>query len=108
MTLLLAGHETTSSALAWSLYLLGRYPWAQRRVRAEADSLSGRAADAGDLPALRYTRAVVTEAIRLYPPAWIIGRTVTAGIDLGGWRLPPGSAPPSATRSPCARRRACP
>lgn len=43
------------------------------------------------LPALRYTRAVVSEAIRLYPPAWIIGRTVTADLELGGWHLPAGS-----------------
>jgi cytochrome P450 len=91
MTLLLAGHETTASALTWTLYLLGRHPRAQRRVQAEADALDGRAASARDLSALAYTRAVITEAIRLYPPAWVIGRTVTAPLDLGGWRLPAGS-----------------
>jgi cytochrome P450 len=91
MTLLLAGHETTASALTWTLYLLGRRPTAQRRVQAEADGLDGRTVSAADLPALAYTRAVIAEAIRLYPPAWIIGRTVTDGIDLGGWHLPPGS-----------------
>ncbi|WP_187365877.1 cytochrome P450 [Trebonia kvetii] len=92
MTLLLAGHETTASTLTWALYLLGRCPMAQRRVQAEADTIDGRELSAGDLPALPFTRAVITEAIRLYPPAWIIGRTVTAGLDLGGWHLPPGSA----------------
>jgi cytochrome P450 len=91
ITLLLAGHETTASALTWSLYLLSRHPEAQREVQAEADTLNGREVTAATLPALRYTRAVITEAIRLYPPAWIIGRTVTADLRLGGWRLPPGS-----------------
>jgi cytochrome P450 len=88
MTLLLAGHETTASALTWTLYLLSRHPWAQQRVQAEADTLPGQAPATAGLP---YTRAVITEAIRLYPPAWIIGRTVTADLDLGGWHLPPGS-----------------
>ena len=91
LTLLLAGHETTASALTWTLYLLGRHPAAQRRVQSEADSLGGREASAGDLPALAYTRAAVSEAIRLYPPAWIIGREVTRDVTLGGWHLPPGS-----------------
>jgi cytochrome P450 len=91
ITLLLAAHETTASALTFTLYLLGRHPEAQRRVQAEADSLGGREAGPGDLPALAYTRAAISEAIRLYPPAWIIGRAVTAGTTLGGWHLPPGS-----------------
>jgi cytochrome P450 len=91
ITLLLAGHETTASALTWTLYLLSRHPEAQRQVQAEADTLSGREVTAPALPALRYTRAVITEAIRLYPPAWMIGRSVTASLRLGGWRLPPGS-----------------
>ena len=91
ITLLLAGHETTASALTWTLYLLGRHPQAQQQVQAEADTLDSQEASAATLPTLRYTRAVITEAIRLYPPAWIIGRTVTADLRLGGWHLPPGS-----------------
>jgi cytochrome P450 len=91
ITLLLAGHETTASALTWALYLLSRHPGAQQQVQAEADTLDGREASAAILPNLPYTRAVITEAIRLYPPAWIIGRTVTAELQLGGWHLPPGS-----------------
>jgi cytochrome P450 len=91
ITLLLAGHETTASALTWALYLLSRHPLAQQRVQAEADTLHGREVSAAALPALRYTRAVITEAIRMYPPAWIIGRTVTGDLQLGGWHLPPGS-----------------
>jgi cytochrome P450 len=91
MTLLLAGHETTASALTWTLYLLGRYPWAQQRVQSEVDTLGGREVGADDVRRLAYTRAVISEAIRLYPPAWIIGRSVTADLELGGWHLPPGS-----------------
>ncbi len=91
ITLLLAGHETTASALTWALYLLSRHPLAQQQVQAEADALDGREVSAAALPALRYTRAVITEAIRLYPPAWMIGRTVTDDLRLGGWHLPPGS-----------------
>lgn len=91
MTLLLAGHETTANALTWTLYLLGRHPAAQRRVQDEADAMDGGPASADDLSALPYTRAVITEAIRLYPPAWIIGRTVTTGFDLSGWHLTPRS-----------------
>jgi cytochrome P450 len=91
MTLLLAGHETTASTLSWALYLLGGHPSAQQRLQAEADALGDRAIGASDLPGLRYTRAVISEATRLYPPAWIIGRTVTASLTLDGWRLPTGS-----------------
>jgi cytochrome P450 len=91
MTLLLAGHETTASALTWTLYLLGSHQEAQDRLRAEVGSLGGRAPEADDLPSLTYTRAVITEAMRRYPPAWIIGRTLTTDLDLGGWHLPAGS-----------------
>ena len=91
MTLLLAGHETTASALTWTLYLLGRHPWAQRRVQAEADTLDGGQPAPATLPALRYTRAVITEAIRLYPPAGSSAAPLTADLELGGWHLPPGS-----------------
>jgi cytochrome P450 len=91
MTLLLAGHETTAGALTWTLYLLARHPGIQDRLRGEASLLDGQAPSARDLPALRYTRAVLSEAMRCYPPAWIIGRTLTADLELGGWRLPAGS-----------------
>jgi cytochrome P450 len=91
MTLLLAGHETTASALTWTLYLLARHPDVQDRLRAEVGAHDGRPPEAGDLPSLTYTRAVISEAIRRYPPAWIIGRTLTADLELAGWRLPAGS-----------------
>jgi cytochrome P450 len=91
ITLMMAGHETTASALAWTLHLLGRHQDVQRRLQAEVDTLGGRPPGFGDLAALRYTRAVISEAIRLYPPAWLIGRTTTADLKLGGWQLPAGS-----------------
>jgi cytochrome P450 len=92
MTLLLAGHETTASALTWTLYLLARHPSVQDRLRAEVGAaLDGRPPTAGDLPSLTYTRAVISEAIRCYPPAWIIGRSLTTDLELAGWRLPTGS-----------------
>lgn len=81
ITLMMAGHETTANALTWTLYLLARHPEIQARLQAEVDGSSD----------LGYARAVVSEAIRLYPPAWIIGRTTTAELELGGWRLPAGS-----------------
>jgi cytochrome P450 len=91
VTLLMAGHETTANALSWALYLLGRHPGTQDKLHAEADTLGGRLPGFADLPALPYTRAVISEAIRLYPPAWLIGRTTTTDLDLGGWHLPAGS-----------------
>jgi cytochrome P450 len=91
LTLLLAGHETTASALTWTLYLLARHPAVQRRLRAEVSALGGRPPGPDGLPALRYTRAVISEAVRLYPPAWIIGRTLTTGLELAGRPLTAGT-----------------
>jgi cytochrome P450 len=90
ITLLMAGHETTATALAWTLHLLGDHPDAQRRLHAELDQLTG-PPTADDLPALTYTRAVVTEAMRRYPPVWMIGRSLTTDAELGGWQAPAGS-----------------
>jgi cytochrome P450 len=91
MTLLMAGHETTTNALIWTLYLVGRHPDVQDRMRAEVSSLGGRLPEAADLSSFAYTRATISEAIRLYPPAWIIGRALTADVELAGWHLPTGS-----------------
>src|SRR5262249_35805942 len=74
-TLFLAGHETTANALAWSGHLLALHPEAGARLHAELDGvLAGRDPEADDLPRLPYTRAVLAESMRLYPPAWTIGR----------------------------------
>lgn len=90
-TLLMAGHETTANALSWTLYLLGQHPDVQRKVQSEVDRLGGRLPTLADLPTLTYLRAVISEAIRLYPPAWIIGRQTLTDFQLDAWRLPAGS-----------------
>jgi cytochrome P450 len=75
MTLLLAGHETTANALAWTWYLLSCNPETEAKLHAEVDALNGAAPTAADLARLPYTRAVIAESLRVYPPAWVIGRT---------------------------------
>jgi len=89
MTLLIAGHETVASALAWVWYLLATDPAAEAKLHAElAAVLGGRAPEVDDLPDLRYTLAVFEEALRLYPPAWIITRKALADDVIGGYRVP--------------------
>lgn len=90
ITLLMAGHETTANALSWTLHLLGDHPEVQQRLHMELDGLTG-PPTSDDLPHLTYTRAVVTEAMRRYPPVWMLGRSLSAQVDLGGWRAPAGS-----------------
>ncbi|HEY3754259.1 MAG TPA: cytochrome P450 [Pseudonocardiaceae bacterium] len=91
ITLLMAGHETTANALSWTLHLLGDHPEAQRKLHDELDGLDGRLPTSADLPSLTYTRAVVSEGIRRYPPAWMIGRALSSDIEIGGWHVPAGS-----------------
>ena len=75
MTLLLAGHETTANALMWTWYLLSQHREVEARLHAEIDTaLGGRDASAADLPRLPYARAVIAESMRLYPPAYLVGR----------------------------------
>jgi cytochrome P450 len=89
---LLAGHETTATALTFTLHLLGRHPDAQRRVREEARAvLGGRPPTAADVAALARTTRAVKEALRLYPPVYGIGRRTGAAGTVGGYRLPAGS-----------------
>jgi cytochrome P450 len=87
LTLMLAGHETTANALAWTWLLLDRNPAAADRLHAEVDAAAP-AAQPAELP---YTRAVIAESMRLYPPAWVIGRRMTADVTLAGWPVPAGS-----------------
>jgi cytochrome P450 len=92
ITLMLAGHETTANALTFSLHLLGRHPAIVATLREETRAvLGGRPADIDDLPRLVYTRMVLDEAMRLYPPAWVIDRNCTEADEVGGYVLPKGS-----------------
>ena len=75
MTLLLAGHETTANALTWTWYLLSQHPAARASLNAEVrDVCGGRVPALADLPRLTYTRAVLSESMRLFPPAYLVGR----------------------------------
>ena len=90
-TFLLAGQETSSLALTWTWYLLSRHEAVRRRVEEEIDSvLVGRAPEYPDLASLQYTRMVVDESMRLYPPAWGFSRQAIADDEVGGYRLPAG------------------
>lgn len=88
VTLLLAGHETTASTLGWTLYLLDRHPEARARVREEAVRvLGGRAPEVDDLHRLTYTTMVVQEAMRLYPPVWVLPRVAQQDDEVGGYTV---------------------
>ncbi|MFJ9036257.1 cytochrome P450 [Streptomyces sp. NPDC102406] len=92
MTLLLAGVETTASALTWAWHLLAAHPEAEARLHAEVDEvLSGRIPTYADIPKLAHTQRIFTETLRLYPPAWMFTRTTTEPTELGGHRLPVGA-----------------
>jgi cytochrome P450 len=85
MTIYFAGHETTATALAWTFLLLAQHPEAEERLRAElAEVLGGRSPAFADLERLRYTRMVIEEAMRLYPPVWALSRTVAEDDVIGG------------------------
>jgi pentalenene oxygenase len=91
-TLVIAGSETTGNTIAWACYLLARHPQVQERLQAEVDQvLAGADASYETLPALPYTRAVITEALRLYSPVWILPRRAVADVELGGHLLRAGS-----------------
>jgi cytochrome P450 len=92
MTLFLAGHETTAIALSWSWYLLAQHPAVEQKLVDELRSvLAGRAPTVTDLPALPYAEQVVLETLRLYPPAWVVGREARESCEIGGYRVPRGT-----------------
>ena len=92
LTLFLAGHETTANALTWTWYLLSQNPECEARLHEELRSvLAGRLPTFDDLSELNYTEAVLAESMRLFPPAWAIGRSVIAEHEFGGYRVPVGS-----------------
>jgi cytochrome P450 len=91
MTLFMAGHETTANTLAWVWYLLSQHPEAEARLHNELDDiLGGRAPTFEDLPRLTYTDWVVTEALRVFPTVWLLGREAIEPCTVGGYRVPVG------------------
>ena len=92
MTFFVAGHETTSNALTWTFHLLAQHPEVRTRLEQEVDeALAGRTPTAEDVAKLPYTRRVLEESMRLYPPAWAIGRKPLKPITIGGYDVPKGS-----------------
>ena len=93
VTIFMAGHETTAQALSWTFYLLSQHPDVERKLHDElATVLAGRTPHSEDLAQLRYTRMVIEESMRLFPPAYIIGRQPVGDDEVLGHRIPAGSA----------------
>lgn len=89
MTLFLAGHETTANALTWTWYLLSQHPEIEAKFHAEIDSvLKGRLPVVDDVQHLVYTERVFTEAMRLYPPVWVMSRRAVSACKIGGYHIP--------------------
>jgi cytochrome P450 len=87
-TLFLAGHDTTANTLAWALYLLSSHPSVRRRLADEVDEVVGDGPVTVEAVArMGYTRAVICEVLRLYPPAWIIPRRATENDAIGGFAI---------------------
>ena len=92
MTLLLAGHETTANALSWTFWLLSLNVEAGAKLAEELErELGGRAPTMEDLSNLSYAERVLEESIRLYPPAWVMGREAIGECEVGGYRMPAGT-----------------
>jgi len=92
VTMVIAGHETVASSLTWTWHLLAGAPQAEARLHAELDAVLGdRQPALDDLPALRWTRQVVDESLRLYPPAWVLTRRAVGPDVLGGREVPAGT-----------------
>lgn len=92
LTLFIAGHETTANALSWTWLLLARHADVRAQLDAELDAVLGdRLATADDVPRLPFTRAIVAESMRLYPPAYIIGRRSLVPYRVRDWELPAGT-----------------
>jgi cytochrome P450 len=102
LTLFLAGHETTANALTWTWYLLSQHPRAQAELWSELGSVLGPPPEGGiqsearwptfeDIANLKYTEAVLAESMRLFPPAWTVGRLAVADHDFRGFVVPPAT-----------------
>ena len=92
MTLFVAGHETTANALTWTWYLLSQHPDVEAKLHEEVDSVLGDALPkAADVARLRYTEMIFAESMRLYPPAWILGRRALNDYQVGQYIIPAGA-----------------
>jgi len=92
VTIFFAGHETIAHTLTWAWYLLGQHPEVEEQLHAELEQvLAGREPTVADLSRLTYTRMVLEETLRLYPPVWAIPRGAVADDAIGGFRVPAGS-----------------
>ncbi len=92
VNLFLAGHETTAIVMAWTSYILSQNPQVDTKLSQELKTvLALREVTAEDIPNLPYTKAVILEALRLYPPVWLIGRTAMVDTEIGGVFIPKGS-----------------
>ncbi len=96
LTIFLAGYETTANALTWTWYLLSQNPAAEAKLHEELDRVLGNGTERRlptlqDMPQLRYTEMVFAESMRLYPPAWVMGRMSTKPVELGPYRIPAGA-----------------
>jgi len=92
ITLLLAGHETTAVALSWTWYLLAQHQECAQQLHEEVDAiLGGRLPTVTDLPNLPYSRMIIEESLRLYPPAWMFSRNALVDDELGGYPIKAGS-----------------
>ncbi|MBM9499845.1 cytochrome P450 [Leptospira sp. 201903071] len=92
ITLLLAGHETTANALTWAFYLLSNHPDVFSKLKAEAKNVLGdKIPSLEDVGALTYSRMVLEESMRLFPPAWTVERSSLGWDEVGGYKVPPGT-----------------
>ncbi|MCY7376584.1 MAG: cytochrome P450, partial [Pyrinomonadaceae bacterium] len=88
LTLFLAGHETTANALVWTFYLLSQNPAAEKKFHAELDEVLGdKSLTPEDYPRLKYTEQILAESMRLFPPAWTVGRLAVEEHEFGGYKI---------------------
>ena len=90
LTIFLAGHETTANALTWTWYLLSQHPDIEKKLHEEIDEVLGeKPAAFDDVARLKYTEMILAESMRLYPPAWAVGRLSIVDCEIGGYAVPP-------------------
>ena len=89
LTLIVAGHETTAAALTWTWYLVSRHPAVARQLEAEADAVTSRPLGLDAAESLAFTHQVIQEALRLYPPGWLLTRRTLDADELGGYPIAP-------------------